>query len=107
MGDVKPGRDLYDRSGISTKNYSLPLLWDLKSDSAFSNDADEIAQILAPDLAATGTSWVNTNIVNGVFKVGRAESQADYDSAMDDLYSKGLNKLEDMLSDGRSFINGE
>lgn len=51
-------------------------------------------------------SWTYEGINNGVYKCGFATTQEAYDLAISNLY-ENMDRLEDLLSSGRSFVAGD
>ncbi|CDO95872.1 unnamed protein product [Kluyveromyces dobzhanskii CBS 2104] len=97
--------------------YTVPVLWDLKTQTIVNNESSEIIRILNsgvfdkvadphPDIDLLPkeleseideiNSWVYDNINNGVYKTGFAEKQEIYEKEVTNLF-KHLDKVESML----------
>jgi putative glutathione S-transferase len=115
--EVKYVRDLY-RGGPPT--YSVPILWDTKTDTMVNNESSEIIMMLnsefeggpnlfpenLKDAAGKEDSWIYTNIKNGVYRCGFAKTQEAYDQAVKVLFDEGLDRVEAILQDGRQYLLG-
>lgn len=114
-------RDLY---GPGDSKFTVPVLWDTKTDRIVNNESSEILQILnsafnefaekpevdlepkeLADEIEKVNSWVYEGINNGVYKCGFARTQQAYDTAIKNLYDN-LQRLEDHLAT-RSFLAGD
>jgi putative glutathione S-transferase len=112
-------RDLYEKGGKTGDKYSVPVLWDTESKKLASNDSIDISLYLnnefntfatnkALDLYPTrlrakineANEWISTQISQGVYKVGQAKTQGDYNVAVQALF-ENLDKAEEILSKER------
>ena len=121
--DIKFVRDLYPDS---VKKFTVPILYDKKTQSIVNNESSEVLRILNSDFAvhAKGkfaeydfypealrseidavNDWIYHDINNGVYKAGFAKSQEAYESACDTLFSS-LDRVEEILSESRSLVKG-
>eukprot|EP01035_Chromulina_nebulosa_P017952 gene17952-23580_t len=124
INGVKSIRDLYELSGDTLKKYSVPVLWDKKTNQIVNNESSEIIRLFTVvfDEFASGplakynfypeelrkeideiNSWVYDDINNGVYKCGFAKSQLAYDEAVEVLFN-ALDKVEDILSSHRYLV---
>lgn len=105
--------------------FTVPVLWDKKENTIVSNESAEIIRDLTqafdsllPEGAAKDldlypeelrgeidsfNEWVYDGINNGVYKCGFATSQTAYSAAAEQL-AKSLDRVEDILSDGRDYF---
>lgn len=95
---------------------TTPVLWDVETSTIVSNDSAEIASIFLRDFEGVGSpartiapphaldAFVSSRICEGVYRVGFARTQHDYEAALDAL----LAALEhvDAALDGRRFLGG-
>ncbi|CCF55924.1 hypothetical protein KAFR_0A04880 [Kazachstania africana CBS 2517] len=114
---AKSMKDLYLRSDPNySGKFSVPILWDLTASKIVNNDSGEIIRCLNSigneihkdkktiDLAPsklipeldTFNSWLQENINMGVYKIGLATKQSEFESNLATLYRK-LNECEDHL----------
>ncbi|KAL1958117.1 hypothetical protein VTO42DRAFT_5157 [Malbranchea cinnamomea] len=126
-------RDLYLKADPGYQGrYTVPVLWDTKRETIVSNESSEIIRMLAlefDDLVAPGlreenrpgggiyperlrteiddlNGWVYDRINNGVYKAGFASTQEAYDANVYPLF-EALDRVEQILADGRKFLLGE
>ncbi|CAL5872760.1 uncharacterized protein PFLUO_LOCUS7027 [Penicillium psychrofluorescens] len=107
--------------------YSVPLLWDKKTETAVCNESDELLRWLPlafnellpsslskidlypPHLRAqidAITPWMQSDVNRGVYKAGFAPSQEDYDKNVVPVFG-ALNKLEGIIArNGGPFVLG-
>ncbi|CBQ71728.1 related to ECM4-protein involved in cell wall biogenesis and architecture [Sporisorium reilianum SRZ2] len=112
-----------------TARYTVPVLWDKKLGTIVNNESSEIIRILytafdellPDDSPAKGKTyyptdnaeatakidelneWIYHSINNGVYKTGFATAQDVYDREVDSLFA-ALDRLEELLSDGRDYL---
>jgi putative glutathione S-transferase len=120
--NVKYVRDLYEISNGKNVRFTVPVLWDKKTNTIVSNESSEIIRILnsefndlivdpkkkALDLYPVElrakidelNDWIYHDINNGVYKCGFASSQEAYDEAVTKLFT-ALDKVESILSQQR------
>jgi putative glutathione S-transferase len=85
--DLHSLRDLYALAKSSAKRYSVPVLWDLKTETIVNNESAQIAEMLnsefegvnlAPaelkDSMAAEMEWIFDHINFGVYKCGFTET---------------------------------
>ncbi|TAQ91014.1 hypothetical protein B7494_g603 [Chlorociboria aeruginascens] len=116
--DVKEMRDLYFKASPGyTGRYTVPVLWDKKTESIVSNESSEIIRMLnsefnsilperyrSVDLYPESlrseidevNEWMYHEINNGVYKSGIARSQEAYDVAVASLFTH-LDRVETHL----------
>ena len=118
-------RDLYDRAGATGTRFTVPILWDKKTDTIVSNESSEIIRDLNDqfDAFATNSSldlypeskrgaidalneWIYHGVNNGVYKCGFATTQAAYDEAVTELF-RCLDEIENILSQSRYIAGSE
>lgn len=116
----KSVKELYMMSNSNYKgSFSVPILWDLKTKTIVNNDSGEIIRILNSssndfinpndneknvDLAPHDlipqldeyNNWLGPNINYGVYKVGLAKSQSDFEQETIKFY-KSLDEVETKL----------
>ncbi|KAJ7522515.1 hypothetical protein O6H91_18G015400 [Diphasiastrum complanatum] len=125
INNAKFIRDLYEISDLENSKkgrYSVPVLWDIKSNTIVNNESSEIIRIFNsefnhlarnPDLNLYPVelqasidevnSWVYDDINNGVYKVGFSTTQEDYDKTVNALYA-GLDRAESLLEKHRYLV---
>ncbi|KAJ7278598.1 hypothetical protein O6H91_18G019300 [Diphasiastrum complanatum] len=125
INDAKFIRDLYEISDPENSKkgrYSVPVLWDRKSNTIVNNESSEIMRMLNsefnhlarnPDLNLYPVElqasinevngWVYDDINIGVYKVGLSTTQEDYDRTVRTLYA-GLDLAEGLLEKHRYLI---
>ncbi|KAJ5794027.1 hypothetical protein N7457_000626 [Penicillium paradoxum] len=108
--------------------YSVPLLWDKKTETIVCNESDELLrwlptafnELLPQSLAAidlypphlrakidTITPWMQSEVNRGVYKAGFAPSQEEYDKSVVPLFG-ALNKLERIIAQNEGpFVLGK
>lgn len=121
-------RDLYFKAQPDySARFTVPVVWDKKENTIVNNESSEIVRFfntafngeLPADKAKLDlypedlkkeidelNDWVYNDINNGVYKSGFASTQDAYEAAVKPL-AKGLQKVEDRLSDGREFLMGD
>jgi len=117
--DVKEMRDLYFKDSPDyTGRYSVPVLWDKRTDTIVSNESSEIIRMLNTEFNSVlpgeyrsvdlypkklreqideVNDWMYHNINNGVYKSGVAKAQEPYDVAVKALFEH-LDRAEEHLS---------
>jgi putative glutathione S-transferase len=106
-----------------TGRVTVPVLWDKKTGTIVNNESADILRMLVTEFDAFGNAsldlypqdlraeideinaFVSDRINIGVYKVGFASSQADYDGAIDPLF-EALDTLETQLS-GKQYLVGD
>lgn len=98
----------------------MPIIWDKKLNTIVSNESSEIIRFLndlKPDVGSNLyppqlrkeidelNEWVYNTVNNGVYKSGFATTQEAYENNVKPLF-KSLDKLEEILSDGRDYLVG-
>ncbi|KAJ5234332.1 uncharacterized protein N7469_003500 [Penicillium citrinum] len=108
--------------------YSVPVLWDKKSETIVCNESAEILrwlpnafnEFLEPSLSSIDlypihlrarieeiTPWMQSHVNAGVYKAGFASTQEDYDKYIIPVFA-ALNKLERLIAEnGGPFILGK
>ena len=107
-----------------TGRATVPVLWDMKTGTMVNNESADILRMfdtafeglvhsdhrLYPADLAGDIDTLNARTYdlynNGVYKAGFASSQAAYEEALDGLFAE-MDRLEDLLSDGRPFLLGD
>jgi len=121
---AKSIRELYEKAGDKDGKYSVPVLWDKKTNTVVSNESAEIIRMLNSefnafakypelDLAPTELEesmkerdeLIYPNLNNGVYRCGFAKTQSAYDKAITDL-TKTFDQVEDILKTQR-YITGD
>ena len=120
--------DLYFRAQPDyNARYTVPIIWDKKENTIVNNESSEIIRDLnsgfnsiLPDGPGKEldlypaelrkeidelNDWVYNDVNNGVYKTGFATKQDAYEAAATKL-SAALDRLEDLLGDGREFLVG-
>jgi glutathionyl-hydroquinone reductase len=106
-----------------TGRVTVPVLWDKQTGTIVNNESADILRMLATEFDAFGNArlnlcpqkllveiddinaFVSDRINIGVYKVGFASSQADYDAAIEQLFD-ALDILETRLS-GKQYLVGD
>jgi glutathionyl-hydroquinone reductase len=108
--------------------YSVPVLWDQKSQTIVNNESPELMRdlqtafnhLLSPENAAVSlypahlrgkidevSEWLQRDLNSGVYKAGFAENQESYDKTVLPVFA-ALNRLEKMIhSNGGPYILGK
>ncbi|KAJ9196275.1 hypothetical protein DTO164E3_6331 [Paecilomyces variotii] len=108
--------------------YSVPLLWDTKTNTAVNNESAELLRwlptafnsLISPELAKIDlypqhlrsqidsiSEWMQRDLNTGVYKAGFANSQEEYDKNVIPVFGS-LNKLEEIVaSNGGPFVLGK
>ncbi|KAH7015862.1 glutathione S-transferase [Ilyonectria destructans] len=112
--------------------YTVPVLWDKKTDALVNNESSEIIRMLYTEFDAfipeqlreenrpggglypphlreqidSINEWVYNTINNGVYKVGFAMSQESYDKEINPLFDS-LDRVEALLAHGKPYILGD
>ncbi|KAF7553044.1 hypothetical protein G7Z17_g3907 [Cylindrodendrum hubeiense] len=112
--------------------YTVPVLWDKKTDAIVNNESSEIIRMFYTEFDAfipeqlreenrpgggfypphlreeidTINDWVYNTINNGVYKVGFAKAQESYDKAIKPLF-ESLDRVEALLAHGKPYILGD
>jgi putative glutathione S-transferase len=122
---AKSIRDLYEiASSGYTGKYTVPVLWDTKTNRIVNNESSEITRMFNDEFNAIAkhpevemypkhlksameevNGWTYNNINNGVYRCGFATAQAPYEEAFHQLFAS-LDKCEDILSKQR-YIAGD
>jgi putative glutathione S-transferase len=105
-----------------TGKVTVPVLWDTKTRQIVSNESADIVLMLNEAFASrhamdlypvplrpeidSSSEAIRTDLAAGVYAVGGARNQAEYDTAMDRLFGL-LDALELQLAEGRRFLHGE
>jgi len=114
--EVASVRDFYDKVSNNTGKFTVPILFDKKTNKIVNNESSEIIRMLNsecnsmaknPDLDLYPeafrkeideiNSWIYPMINNGVYKCGLSRTQAAYDIAAKELFD-GLDRVEEILS---------
>lgn len=130
---VKYLRDLYENSKDQIKKFSVPVLWDKKTQTIVNNESSEILRMFNSSfnefLPAENTAtfpflhhdfapqqmlkeidamndFVYTNINDGVYKCGFAKSQAAYSDAVEHLFS-ALDEIENTRLSKHRYLLGD
>jgi putative glutathione S-transferase len=114
-------RDVYTRADPDfTGRVTVPVLWDRDRETIVNNESREIMRMLDTEFEGNGVTLLPEGredevdeiideiyepINNGVYRAGFADSQAAYESAVDDLFD-ALDRWEDVLDEQR-FLAGE
>ncbi len=116
-------KDIYDDAGDEIGEYSLPLLWDKNEKTIVSNKTFDIMRMMnnafntlcsnpefdlypeqnRKEIDAVN-DWIYHSLNLGVTRCGFAETQEEYDSAIDDL-TESFDRIEFILKRKR-FISG-
>ncbi|HSH41542.1 MAG TPA: glutathione S-transferase C-terminal domain-containing protein, partial [Arenicellales bacterium] len=108
-----------------TGKVTVPVLWDRHQRTIVNNESGEIIRMLNSEFDGVGgdrtvdyyppalrpeidslNAWLLPDICSGVYAAGFAADQDRYDAAVARLFA-GLDRLEDLLSDGRPFLLGD
>jgi len=120
-------RDLYFKADKDYQDrFTVPVLWDTKLQTVVNNESSEIIRmfnnafddLLPEDKKQLDfypkelqkeiddlNGWIYDTINNGVYKSGFASTQQAYEDAVVPLF-KSLDRVEDMLKDGREYLVG-
>lgn len=117
-------RDLYEFAKTAPTRFSVPLLWDKRTNTVVSNDSADMMRMLNSEFDELVPSklnlypacfrneiddvneWVCEHINNGVYKVGFATTQEAYEAAMKSLYS-AIERVETILSKQRYIVGNK
>ncbi|TMW58103.1 hypothetical protein Poli38472_011691 [Pythium oligandrum] len=118
---VKFIRDLYERVTKDKVAYSVPLLWDKKTDTIVSTESADMVRMFNEAFEDINPStidlysaelrekidetnaWLSDSVLSGPFKVGFAPNEEAREAALKDLYA-GLDRVEDILSKQRYIV---
>jgi len=125
LNNAKYLRDLYELSEDISGKYSVPVLWDKKTNQIVNNESGEIILMLnsqfnefarnpelnlypehLQQLIEETNNWIYPHINNGVYRCGFAKTQLAYDEAVNDLYEY-LDRAEEILSRQRYICGSE
>jgi glutathionyl-hydroquinone reductase len=120
-------RDFYEFSNDSEGKYTVPVLFDKKTNTIVSNESADIIRMLNSEFNEFASNpqldiypddnkelqdkinevndWVYNNLNNGVYRCGFAKSQEAYDKAIADL-TEAFDKVEEILKRQR-YIAGD
>jgi len=117
-------RELYEMDNDERRQYTVPVMWDIKLKTIVSNNSTDIMRIINSefnefalnpelDLYPAGlrdiiedvNSWVYTSLNDGVYNCGLAESQEAYETAIDNV-TEAFDKVESILKE-HSYIAGD
>lgn len=117
-------RELYEKCNSQRPPYSVPFLFDSKTNTIVNNESSEIIVILHnefndfaknPDVSLLpkehenamkeADDWIYHQINNGVYKNGFAKTQEAYEQANRELF-EALDRLDQILSKSK-FIVGD
>jgi putative glutathione S-transferase len=123
--EAKCMRDIYETMQRENNNlFSVPVLFDTKTNKIVNNESTEIVRMLNSEFDAFASNkvnlepealkqeiadldaWIYNDICNGVYKCGFCSTQVAYNEAVANLF-KSLDRVEDLLSDGRKYLCGE
>lgn len=125
--NAKSIRDVYERCHDTDGKYSVPILYDKKTNTIVSNESSEIIRMLNKEFVAFHTgpykdldlypehlqkdiedanSWIYPGINNGVYRCGFAKTQIAYDEAVTDL-TTSLDRVESILSKQRYIVGNQ
>ncbi|WP_434339655.1 glutathione S-transferase family protein [Motilimonas cestriensis] len=109
---------------MMTGRATVPVLWDKKQNTIVNNESADILAMLDNAFTPWAKNKTNlrpieqldqlnqlneylyTELNNGVYRAGFAQSQQAYETAVDDVFH-ALEVLENRLSDGRLFLLGQ
>mmetsp|Transcript_37768 Transcript_37768/g.27474 ORF Transcript_37768/g.27474 Transcript_37768/m.27474 type:complete len:247 (-) Transcript_37768:327-1067(-) len=117
-------RELYEKCNSERPPYSVPILFDTKTNTIVNNESSEIIVMLHNEFndfaknpsvsllpkehegaMKEADEWIYHQINNGVYKNGFAKTQEAYEDANRNLF-EGLDKLDQILSKSK-FIVGD
>ncbi|WP_311171439.1 glutathione S-transferase family protein [Halobellus ordinarius] len=113
-------RDIYTRADPEfTGRVTVPVLWDKEQETVVNNESREIMRMLDTEFDGDVDLWpagyreevdeaideIYDPINNGVYRAGFADTQAAYETAVDDVFD-ALDHWESVLDDQR-FLAGE
>jgi putative glutathione S-transferase len=120
--------ELYTRADPDyTGRATVPLLWDMQSDTAVNNESADLVRmlnrefdhLLPPERAELDlrpdelrqdidrlNEWMYPRVNNGVYRCGFATTQIAYDEAVETLFD-ALDTLEDRLLNEGPYLHGE
>jgi len=112
-------RELYELAGAPHQKFTIPVLWDKKNKTIVNNESAEIVRIFNSNFNELAknpnldlypeayrkkidelTEWIQSDILLGVYKVGYAKIQQEYEEAFKILF-EALDKVEDILKTNR------
>mmetsp|Transcript_6650 Transcript_6650/g.20217 ORF Transcript_6650/g.20217 Transcript_6650/m.20217 type:complete len:347 (+) Transcript_6650:146-1186(+) len=118
-GGAASVRDVYVATGTDPKKYTVPLLWDTKTNTIVNNESSDLIVMLndafddlalnpgldlnpvaTRDAQAQLNDWIYPTINNGVYRSGFAKTQFAYEEAVSELFAS-LDKLEAHLATSR------
>eukprot|EP01080_Neovahlkampfia_damariscottae_P000951 gene951-9858_t len=117
---LKSMKDLYEKANSNYDGrYTVPVLWDSKTETIVNNESSEIIRMLATEFNEFSNAkeldfypkelrskidelndWIYPTINNGVYKSGFAQKQAPYEEACKEVF-ESLDKVEEILSKSR------
>jgi len=127
--EFKYVKELYFRANPEYKGrYTVPVLWDKKTETIVNNESSEIIRILnssfnqfskdekqrvldlypeqlRPEIDAIN-AWVYDTVNNGVYKTGFATTQNAYEVAIKPFF-ESLDRLEKILAGNANFLIGD
>lgn len=108
-----------------TGKVTVPVLWDRRRQTIVNNESGEIIRMLNTEFDDVGgdpavdfypghlrrdidalNAWLLPDVCSGVYAAGFAATQGGYETAVTRLFD-GLDRLEQLLSDGRRFLLGD
>ena len=114
-------RDIYELSEDVSGKYSVPVLFDKKTNRIINNESSEIIRILnnAFDIPSIDlyperlrsiidetNAWIYPQLNNGVYRCGFAQSQEAYDTAIIEVLT-ALERLEGILARQRYLCSND
>jgi len=124
VNHCKTIRELFELAGTPDQKFTIPVLWDKKNKTIVNNESAEIMRIfnrsfneiakypevdLYPETYRAQidemTEWIQEEILLGVYKVGYAKTQQEYEEAFNILF-EALEKVENILKTNR-FLCGK
>lgn len=127
LGFAKNTKDIYMKSDPAYGGkYPVPILFDSKSYKIVNNDSPDIMRIFNTDfnellddkyrkidmypealrsMIDSNNAFIQDMVNDAPYRAGFATAQDVYDKNVEIVF-QGLDRVEELLSDGRSFING-